>query len=681
MAKNRLIMKYFVAFIFCFGTLSLMAQEMSWKKHGKEADKLYNQAKYAAAAEHYQKAWEKKPSKKEMIFKAGEAYYAIRDYRKAAEAYKEVKDDSNNFALAGLNYGRSLKQDGQYIKAKKALHDFIQSYQKADKAVVKRIVDNELKGCDLALQLQENPVDDQWTIEPLAESINSPSADFAPLPFSEDILYFSSNVNGEAKIYRTQRVSGVWSSPVEPSLPKMAGHVCNGSFSPDHERFYYTICESEKAWDGPKSKCDIYLTVRKSNSWSNPVKLRDYVRMDGTTATHPHTVYNGKIEILYFVSDRPGGKGGLDIWYMTRPIDSEDIDFSLPRNAGKRINTLGDEVSPFYDKKNETLYFSSNGRVGIGGQDIYKAKGARSKWEEAEHLGLPINSSADDYYYQFFESTANAYLVSNRLLGLDKIDSTNEDIFSIATPEKAILVKGAVYDQLSKDAISNIVVNLYELKEDGQQRLLNSKTFDNENYAFELIANRNLRITVEKDGYSTAAYDFNTYNYNLAKGYGKDLFLSTATASTSTQPVFKAKPPKNISTSTVQSKPPTRKPTTTVITTTPPVRNTPPVVNTRPSSPPPPKITTPQTPTYQGVYFKVQLTVVIDFYPDHSSYNRVKEMGRLDTEYLAEKNWTRVLLADFFTLGDARNAMLKAHQMGYPDAFLVKYRNGRRVTP
>ncbi|MEM8908265.1 MAG: hypothetical protein AAGD05_10505, partial [Bacteroidota bacterium] len=403
------------------------------------------------------------------------------------------------------------------------------------------------------------------------------------------------------------------------------------------------------------------------------------------TATHPFTVYQDQMEILYFASDRPGGKGGMDIWYMTRPINSEDIDFSLPRNAGKSINTLGDEVTPFYDPQEKSLYFSSNGQVGLGGLDVFKAQGERAQWSEAEHLGHPINSSADDYYYQFFESPANAYLVSNRLFGLDKIDSTNEDIFSVATPEKAILVKGAVYDEQTKQALGKIQVSLYEVKEDGQQRLLNAKTFSDERYAFELIPNRNLRITVEKEGYATASYDFNTHNYNMAKGYGQDLFLSTPTSeSGNQQPVFENRPHSASSSHSLASTPKrSTEPKTTTSTSSP--RTAPPRVNTRPSGPKPrsnSQLVTPEnTPTYQGVYFKVQLTVVIDFYPNHSSYTGVKTMGRLDTEFLPAKNWTRVLLADFFTLGDARNAMIKAHQMGFPEAFLVKYRNGKRVTP
>ena len=205
----------------------------------------------------------------------------------------------------------------------------------------------------------------------MSEHINTLEDEFAPLPYSDDILYFSSTSGNKINMYRSQRQSGVWTPAVIPDLPKVSlGVVCNGSFSPDNSRFYFTVCNSGKAWKGVKTECDIYVTKKNDNTWSSPQKLHDYIRDNGKTATHPFIIHQGNEEILFFVSDRDGGFGGLDIWFTKRQIKADDIDFTLPKNAGPMVNTMGDEVSPFYNDLKETLYFSSNGHPSIGGYDF-----------------------------------------------------------------------------------------------------------------------------------------------------------------------------------------------------------------------------------------------------------------------------------------------------------------------
>jgi len=102
------------------------------------------------------------------------------------------------------------------------------------------------------------------------------------------------------------------------------------------------------------------------------------------------------------------------IWYTSRDLNSGDIDFTYPVNLGKQVNSIRDEISPFYDDTKGILYFSSNGHVGLGGWDVFKVNGLEKKWEQPENLGLPINSSADDFYYVLKPSRTGGFLVSNR---------------------------------------------------------------------------------------------------------------------------------------------------------------------------------------------------------------------------------------------------------------------------
>ncbi len=672
-------MKYSLTLFICFLALAVNAQNLSWKKHSKMADKLFEEGKYASAAEHYEAAWKKKQSKKDLIYKAGECYYAMKDFRKAATAFERIKDESGEVALAGLKYARSLKQDGQYELARKELLSYNKRYKGDDKKVVSKIVKREIEGCDLGLSL--DPADNKSiVVEHLSESINTLEEEFAPIPFSDAILYFSSTMSGDAKMYRSQRQSGVWTRAAVPELPQVAsGQICHGTFTPDNQRFYFTVCQTNGNWNGNKTACDIYVTRMEDSGWSPAERLRDYIRMDGSTATHPFVVHTDTEEILYFASDREGGYGGLDIWYTKRQLSVNDVDFSLPRNAGPRVNTLGDEITPFYNQVEQTLYFSSNGHVTLGGHDIFKAKDLGGRFDKPVNLGLPMNSSNDDYNYIEEKNGSGGFFVSNRLFGLEKITTTQNDIFIFTTPSQQIIATGNIADE-EQGKIADVNVSLYEIKSASKKRLLQSRVAPNGAYQFVLLPNMEYKLTVEKEGYQSDEMRFSTFDHEEKGNYKLDFTMKQLDAGNKTMasntPVFTegntSYPQKN--------NPPTR------VTPTPKKETV--IINTSPTPPPPVSETrrntiskSNSTPTYTGIYYKVQLTVVIDFYPNHSMFREVKNMGRLDTEYLADKNWHRVLLADFFSLREAREAMLKAQQLGFFDAFLVKYKNGRRKTP
>jgi len=688
-------MKYLFTALICVCALAANAQGVSWKKHTKMADKLYEQGKYADAAEHYEAAWKQKKSKKELIYKAGECYYELKNFRKAADTYMRIKEEGGDLGLAGLKYARSLKQDGQYELAKKELLSYNKKYKGEDKKVVSRIVQKEIEGCDMGLSMKRKE-DKSIVVELLSESINTLEDEFAPIPYSDDILYFSSTMAGEAKMYRSQRQSGVWIDAVAPDLPAVTGgQICHGTFTPDNKRFYFTVCETKGAWKGIKANCDLYVTKVESDGWSTPEKLRDYIRMEGTTATHPFVVHTDTEEILYFASDREGGFGGLDIWYAKRQLDSDQIDFTLPRNAGPRINTLGDEITPFYNSINKTLYFSSNGHVTFGGFDIFKASDLGNRFDQPEHLGAPMNSSNDDYNYIEESNGAGGFFVSNRLFGLGKISTIQNDIFIFTTPTEQLFVTGNILGQ-SKKPLNDVQVSLYELKNSNKKRLLQSKVSPNGAYQFTLLPNVEYKLEIEKDGYKSDAKRFSTFDHDDNSNYAMDFQLSAYDMSkgsvASKDPVFSESNSENgdrnrngnrNETSTTQQRADQSQTRTTT-----PKKNI--IINTAPTPPPPvaktrPKRSTPSVPSegpaHSGTYYKVQLTVAYNFNPNSSMFRDVKSMGRLDTQYIAEKNWYRVLLGDFFSLQEARDAMIKAQQYRFIDAFLVKYRDGRRMTP
>ncbi len=645
-----------------------IGQDVSWKKHKKSAEQFYKDGKYTEAASHFEKAWEKKPDNKDLIYQAGECYALIKDYKKASSAYQQVKDDE--FSLVGLKYARALKQDGQYEAAKQAFRDFSYDYEGTDKTLINQLVSTEIKGIELGMRLANEKTDNTLEVKHLGEQVNSLQTEIAPIAFAEDLLYFSSTrKNDKAFLYRSQKQRGTWSKAVAaenlPNIPEK--HLANGTFTPDSKRFYFTLCDANSNGSGLVSICEIYVLKRLGSGWSDPIRMRDYINEEGSTTTHPFVIHQAGQEILYFVSNRKGGKGGMDIWMTTRAINSDDIDFTYPVNLGKQINTIGDEVTPFYDTAAGLLYFSSNGHISIGGWDVLKAKGEGRTWDIPENMGMPINSSADDFYYTLKPSRKSGFLVSNRQAGPEKVTTIHEDIFEFGKALKRhdLYVSGEIMEKGSTADIQHLNIALYQIV-NGKERLLQRKKSKANTYRFPILSQRNYRIAVEKEGYLKSTFDFNTIQNS--QSIQQDIYLNKASSQPSTpiaqttQSSFPARttPP-----------PPPRVVKTNVNTT---VVNKP--LPKPPTSYPPNKVVT----TNQGTYYKVQL-IAINYYNAQSPrYKDVKFLGAIETESVPQNpKIVRVLLSSFTTKQEAISMMQQARGFGFADAFMVKYQNGKRL--
>ncbi|MEM1322658.1 MAG: tetratricopeptide repeat protein [Bacteroidota bacterium] len=233
-------MKYFLLLLLIGCSLSpaALAQE-NWRKLVKKGELRFEQANFTQAAEFYYSAWQQKKSKTEYLYRAGECYANQRNYQKASQIFGELLKERTKFPLAPFYYAQSLKQEGKYEIAEVAFQDFIQNYGGNDKEDMQKRVDNELLGCQLGLKASEALPPNAVVLENPGENINTVATEFAPVPFSDDILYFSSNMKKKkVHIYRSQRKAGTWTNAVEPVFPNMPdGHFGNGTFTPDGKRF------------------------------------------------------------------------------------------------------------------------------------------------------------------------------------------------------------------------------------------------------------------------------------------------------------------------------------------------------------------------------------------------------------------------------------------------------------
>lgn len=499
----------------------------SWASLKKKGDEYAELGAYWEAAEYYYQAWKDKPNKLELAYKAGTYYGLVKDYAHAAECLEVVSHWNEPDKLCGLHYGRALKQSGQHAKAIPAFEAFLSSYSGNDASALKSAVDREIAGCQEAIAASGSQT--PWRVLHAGNALNSKETDFSPAPFGKDVVYFSSTREGMSKLFRSIQANGKWGKADLPeSLPSSPDkHIANGSFTPDGNRFYYTVCEQNMDGNKLRTRCEVFVMSKSASGWSKGKRLPDYINLEGVNQTHPTAVVLNGTEYLFFSSDRPGGEGGMDIWFATRDANSTQLDYSLPETIGQVVNTMGDELAPFYDLTRGKLYFSSNGHVSIGGQDIYVLEGTPTSWGALSHPGEPLNSPADDLYFRLNATGDAGFISSNRLSPGNKIHTRDEDLFSISSNAIDHIVRGQVYDKMSRMPLTEARVNIYHIT-NGEKVMFNSMHSANGQYEFVVPNELEAYVLAEKFEYEPSSYKI---NYEEARGNSitHDFYLVTET--------------------------------------------------------------------------------------------------------------------------------------------------------
>lgn len=379
----------------------------AYEKAGDEAMATQN---YFGAYTYYKEGISIDTSVTRLKYKFGKAARQWLSYDEANEIFQKIDNKITSKLFSDFEYEWALTKItlGTYDEAIVLLKRYLkksgipqQSRKKAKK---------QLQACLNANQILKKPLD--IDIKHLDKNINSPYSEFAAVE-KDSILYFSAlkfkSKSKEAyfsKILTTQNQEKA--RLAKKSINKPDLHNANVSFSQDGQFMYFTRCINLKEGG---IRCEIYrrdLTEKRPKDELLP----STINLEGTTNTHPSIAFdeNKKENVLFFVSDRVGGKGGLDIWMSTERKGK----FTKPKNLGRNINTSGNEISPFFYNGSQELYFSSDEHIGLGGFDIYKTKKVNNTWQPPSNVGFPVNSSYNDTYYSLNENGANGYFSSNR---------------------------------------------------------------------------------------------------------------------------------------------------------------------------------------------------------------------------------------------------------------------------
>ncbi|HKC67472.1 MAG TPA: tetratricopeptide repeat protein, partial [Bacteroidia bacterium] len=429
---------YSLTFLFVLLSFFVKAQdtvEVQNLKAGdcrRMGDAAVKQGDYYAAQEYYSQFMKLKPNNGKVAYKLATAFRINRDYVNAQEWYDKAYKLNPNYGITLYYYALMLKTNGNCDKAKDQFAKFKKEGGRSPEAVeLKKKMKTDIAGCDSAKTFFK--YESKVAITHLDTTINKIHVEHSPVMLDTTTLLYSSirtdkkvytvesaedtAVGAFKKFYTAKKENGKWTFGGEyDALNKEGVNSTNAAFSADGKRIYFTRCKKNSS---NKMICAIYLTSKQDDgSWSEPVKLDDPINSSKYTSTQPTTSIESikQNEVVYFVSDRPGGRGGLDIWYII--YDFKKKTYSQPKNAGSKINTGGDEMTPYYEADNRTLYFSSNGWPGIGGLDIFKSKGEMKQFSPPENIGAPINSTADDIYYSVGKNKDEGFFVSNRKGGV-----------------------------------------------------------------------------------------------------------------------------------------------------------------------------------------------------------------------------------------------------------------------
>jgi hypothetical protein len=264
-------------------------------------------------------------------------------------------------------------------------------------------------------------------IEHLSDNVNGYGSELNFVQIDENTAYYTSSTLEEQQyqsaIFSSQFKDGEWQKGKYINLGDFYS-TANIHFPKNAPFFYFSICDKEE-------NCKIAFRDYKKQITQ---EINSNINLVNSSNTQPHLTLHKQQKVMYFVSDRKGGFGGMDIWLSI--IDKQG-NFGVPINAGDKINSEFDEITPFFNLFEEVLYFSSNRENGVGGFDIYTADGKLNLWDKPINA-IQLNTKQDEMYLSFYTET-KGYFASNRKGALYTSDEfCCNDIFSFELEELVI---------------------------------------------------------------------------------------------------------------------------------------------------------------------------------------------------------------------------------------------------
>ena len=488
---------------------------------------------YYTAYTHFGTAVDIDSSRMDLVFKLGEAAREFHSYTEAERMYRTVldSDQSADYPLAAFWLGQTQQIQGKYDSAIASYQIYLGEHA-GDDSLYTAEANRMIESCQWAKD-NLRTTNDTTTVKRLGDTVNTLYSEFGAVR-TDEMLYFTRLGYARKNKVKNREVPPAilyskvlgaegdgTSVPLDSILNDSTLHTAHTTFSHDGTRVYYTLCAYLNRSD---IRCDLYYREIDNGVWGEPQKLDAPVNAEGSTTTQPCVAYDDAVgkEVLYFVSDRDGGNGGLDIWYAE--IDDAG-QISTPRNL-TGINTPYDDVTPFFHEESNTLYFSTSGRPGFGGFDIFQAEQTATGLGEPVNIGPDINSSYHDVYYTLNEDESEGLFSSNRL-GSIFIDHTFEaccyDVYEVTSEPVEVDLIVETFNRRTMEPLSDVTV--YVESKNGQLLLVTHTTGTGNRLELPLKRNKRYTLIGTRDGFEPDTAQFDTYNISQSVTINQRLLL------------------------------------------------------------------------------------------------------------------------------------------------------------
>jgi len=485
------------------------------RNYKAEADKAFRNKDYYEAAHFYLKAAEganlikpvavpylgnntkatkaqTMPDKAYISYQLAESYRLYENYVEAEPWYYQVLNDNKEatYPLTRLWYGICLRANQRFSDAIQQLSLFEKSYKGESQHIA--LAQKEINNCKFAIDQYRYPV--LLKVERLKGEWNSDGSNYANVSRDENFWFTSSRQLKSDKRHLNRIYHLTSAKSAKPEIVMFKGdnqkevEYGTPAFNPQGNKLYFTRWYKE----GAKTIQALYRTDRVEDEWSVPVKLNAHVNAGGFNALQPFITADGKR--MFFVSNKPGGHGGSDIWVSTLDDNGNPINSV---NLGPAINTAMDEQAPHYDEDTKRLIYSSKGFTGLGGFDFFESYGDESNWTSPHNMGFPMNSAKDDLYYTPNHRDKNRFFISS-----DRESDCCLDLFEVT--DERFFIAGHILDCETQKPLAGAVVSLIDSlsKKAVKQITLNSSG----KYSFKITSNRPYSLLFEKADYFTKTH-------------------------------------------------------------------------------------------------------------------------------------------------------------------------------
>ena len=513
-----------IVFALFLGMSSSNAQTTSLRSIEKSAEKAMENKNFYAAWKFYQMTTTQRSIRKDstklakQMYKLGEASRQFKSYEIARDAYMMVLASKSRadyplaeFWLARVYHSRGEYKDAitHYTNFEKEAGQTPKGGKVNSKQEYAAVAKSAIKNCNWAKDQRKIK---GFKIDSL-KSVNTDETEFAPLEHNSSMYYSTLSYDKEnycpdpssevTRLYTSDYAGeGGTTSPINWAKDEKGTFVAHTAFNTNGDRMYFTLC---KRINAAEFECEIYYRDKSSGMWGDALRLPEGVNLTGSTSTQPNIGYDENLEkeLLFFVSNRAdslgGANGDMNIFCSIIEADGR---VSVPSKID--VNTTEDDVTPFFNKANKTLYFSSKGYQGFGGYDIYQAEQKGSGFAQPLALEKPINSSYDDYYFSSDDEMETLYFSTNRLgVTYDKeqegLETCCDDIYKLEIINVKLEV--TTFNTLTgEEGLDSCTVKLIDITDPKNHIVVDTLDPSGHFYKFKLELEKDYRLVSDREG-------------------------------------------------------------------------------------------------------------------------------------------------------------------------------------